>query len=245
MKLFNFIKPIFILIFLPVALMGQSPGIVDVYLKSGSILHGRILEQMPENKVRLEIIGLNQLVIPMSEIERIDSLSKQKLPGNDKVWPFEIKSSVQFYGGDENAAGFSFTGYYHLPFRISAGIGTGIDIYSYQVLPVFAEIKYDIFNNDITPYLYGRAGYSFPLSKENTDQWYNLEYKGGFVGGVGAGLKTGFGKHFALVFSIGYNYQELRQISESYPWYSSQDTQYTERIDYLKRIGVSAGFIFK
>jgi hypothetical protein len=209
-------------------------------LKNGSILHGRILENRNGHSLRLEIVGNNQLVI---NYEDIDSITTTGTRENSFASPIQVSTSVHFYGGSKSSAGFSVAPGYHFSNGITTGIGTGMDVFDYQILPVYTHIRYNLFNYRITPYLFGKAGYSFPLSKAQEDQWTNPDYKGGFMGSVGCGISTGLGTRYAFVFSVGYHYQKLKKTIDN-TWYYGENVT-VERIDNLNRIEVSAGFIFK
>ena len=213
-------------------------------LKNGSILYGTILENKVGEYIRIEIIGKNQLVFPYNEI---DKMSREGTPVTTTPVAkslIDITSSLNFYGGSNNSAGFLITAAYNFPFRLSAGVGTGIDMFQYQVLPISAEITYLLLKTSLTPILYCRTGYSFPLSKAQSDAWSNPEYKGGILAGAGAGIRKSFSNHNALLFSIGYRYQKLRRTTEYYPFISEMPVQFDERIDHFNRINFSIGFQF-
>lgn len=225
----------------PVWLFGQANRNDAIYLKNGSILRGKIIENTPGSTLKIEMIGHNMLVFPYSEIERIETDKKE----SDFALPVEVLAGLHYYGGSSNSPGFSFSTLYHFPMRLSAGIGTGIDRFSYQVLPVYASFRYDIFKGSLTPYVYGLSGYSFPLSKASSTEWYSPVYKGGFMAGIGGGIRTDLGRHNALLFSIGYRLQKLHQTTSYYYWYSGDQSDVIERIDTFNRISVALEIMFK
>lgn len=221
----------------------QSTKQDAVYLKNGSILFGRILENMDGKQLRIEIIGHNQLVIPYSDIETIEKEVKKTHEKVLQKGPIEVINSIHFYGGSRNSGGFSVLASYRFPCQAAVGLGSGIDIYNYELLPVFTEIDYYFLKGPFNPFLYGRAGLSFPLSKAASDQWNIQEYKMGTLAGVGAGLRMNLSSHTSFIFSAGYRYQKTRMVS-SYPeWYSGYPSQTTERIDEFNRINISLGII--
>jgi hypothetical protein len=232
---------IFVLILVSASLRAQEQDVV--YLKNGSILYGKLLEVIPGDKVRLEIIGNNQLVFTFNEIEKISKAEPTSKKNSEAFNNIRLSGNIHFFGGSNNSAGFSITPHYHFPCRISTGIGTGLEIFDYQVMPVFADISYQVFKGNFSPYLYARSGYTFPLSKAQSDYYSHPEYKGGILAGAGIGLRKEFRNKNALLFSVGYRYQKLRTITTYDYWYDGQ-TQTDERIDHLNRINISLGLQF-
>jgi len=230
---------------LPVILLYSQKTEQDVLqLKNGSILYGKILENKPGEYVRIEIIGNNQLVLRQDEIAGKSRKVAESSTGWDLDKKVKIASALHFMGGSASSEGFSITPSYEFPFRMRTGIGTGIDFFDYQVLPVFADISYTVLKNSLSPVVYVHGGYSFPLEKPATDYWAQTEYKGGFLASVGAGIQKSFKNHNTFVFSLGYRYQRLKKITEYNAWYESTFTQKDTRIDHLNRIKVTLAFLF-
>ena len=226
-------------------LFAQSALNDVVYLRNGSILHGKILESVTGEYTKIEIIGHNILVLPQADIEKVilDELvieSTCSKPAAVEVFP-----AVSFYGGSKNSAGFTILTSYRFPSRLSAGAGMGVDWFSYQVMPMFAEVSYTLLAGNLSPFIYVRGGYAIPLGKSPDDQYTNTSYKGGVLAGTGIGLRRNFSNHNAFVFSAGYRYQQLRTVSDYYnPWYGSDYSNSSERIEKFNRIGISIGFLF-
>lgn len=241
----SFLLSFFLCTLFPGLIQAQEKGQDAVYLKNGSILYGKILEYTEGKEVKIEIIGHNVLVFPVSEVEK----TAYKLMGNANNEPqkgITLGSSVSFLGGSSSSLGFNFNTSYLFANRMSAGLGTGVEFFSYQVLPVYAEFNYYMLKTGLTPYFYAKGGYSFPLSKPYNDYWANPEYKGGILASAGMGLRKDFHNSLSLLFSVGFRYQKLRTYTEYYPWYSGQSTSESmTRIDHLKRINVSIGFLFR
>ena len=99
-----------------------------IYLKNGNIFRGKVTENITGVKATIEINGRNTFVIPDSAIKLI--LMNQVIPVEDRVSnasPVEMDASVNFYGGSQNSGGFTFITSYQFPFRLSAGVGVGIE----------------------------------------------------------------------------------------------------------------------
>ncbi len=216
-----------------------------VYLHNGSILRGKVIETVEDRNTKIELIGHTVLVIPQTEIEKVvlDEPVSQKA-SVVKPAGVEVQPTVNFFGGSKNSAGFTVVTGYRFPFRLSAGAGMGVEWFTYQVMPVYADFTYCPIKGNFTPLVYARAGYSFPLGKPADDQYSDTDYKGGAMFGAGIGLRRYFANHNAFIFSIGYRFQQLKTVTSYSYWYGSQDGNWIERIDRFKRIGVSIGFLF-
>lgn len=93
-----------------------------------------------------------------------------------------------------------------------AGIGVGIDYYRYKTLPLFGNVKW-YFDSVKKAFLYGSAGYNFPLkNKPGPEIWYfdDYSFSGGIYLDAGIGYALPLGKRSAVVLSAGYSYKALR-----------------------------------
>jgi hypothetical protein len=213
-----------------------------VYLFNGSILRGKVIENVNGVKTTIEIVGHNIIVVPDSVIKMIllDQVTPAKEREN-KASVAEMAANVNFYGGSKNSGGFTFITAYRFPFRLSAGGGIGIEWFDHQQIPFIADVKYCFLKGWWSPYIYAQGGYAVPLSQKGDNDW--TEYHGGALAGTGAGMRFNFSRRNALVFSIGYRYQKTETVINSYPWMSSQAYE-TVRYDEFNRMTFSFGFLF-
>lgn len=220
-----------------------------VYLTNGSILRGKVIENAVGVKTTIEIVGRNIIVVPDSAVKMIlmdqPIISKNR---ENKSSPVEIAANVNFYGGSNNSAGFTFITAYNFPFRLAIGAGMGIEWFDHQQIPFMADIKYCFLKGSWSPFVYAQSGYAVPLSKKSgDDNWYNqyTDYYGGVLAGVGGGMRFNFTRHNALIFSVGYRYQKTKTATNNTPWSSSSYYQ-TETIKYdeYNRLSFSFGFLF-
>jgi hypothetical protein len=233
--------------FIAGGLFAQSKEDV-VYLNNGSILRGKVIENISGVRTSIEIIGRNTIVVPDSAVKMI--LMDQVIPSKDRTnqaSPVEMAASVSFFGGSKNSAGCSFITSYRFPSRISVGVGIGNEWFDHQQIPFIAEYKYSFLKGSWSPYVYAQTGYAIPLSKKSGDNsWYNqyTDYYGGVLLGVGGGMRFDFTHHNALIFSIGYRYQKSRTVTDNDPWSSSYYHTETIRYDEFNRVTFSFGFLF-
>jgi len=233
---------IFSAVIFSVKIQAQSREDV-VYLYNGSILKGKITENIPGVKTSIEIVGHNLIVIPDTAVKMI--LINQKIAPHEYgnlASPVEMAATVNFYGGTKNSGAFTFITSYHFPFRLSVGAGLGIEWFDHQQIPFMADFTYCVLKGPWSPYIYARTGYAVPLSKKD-DAIYSDNY-GGILAGAGAGMRFNFSQRNALTFSIGYRYQKTRTVTGSYPWTSAYPTYETIRYDEYNRLIFSFGFLF-
>jgi hypothetical protein len=131
-----------------------------------------------------------------------------------------------------------------------AGIGASIDHYHLRTVPVFVDIRKNIFKKDKSPFIYADAGISFPWEKkEGEDVWYKGEYKNGSYYDFGLGYNLPVNKLGAFVFSIGYSEKKLTEERYTYDYLIfsgiyNEGTPTTEYNYRFRRISIKAGWRF-
>ena len=124
-------------------------------------------------------------------------------------------------------------GYYNFSHRFSAGIGTGLSFREKTLLPVFADLKFDITRSRLfTPYLGCSVGYSFALDKNA---------RGGFYLNPSVGVQYSIGGSRKLLLAIGYEQQKLERVKKKeIPHFT---TEFRERLQHSS-ISLKVGFMF-
>lgn len=99
-----------------------------------------------------------------------------------------------------------FTEYYNFNNRLSLGIGTGVSIYEKTIVPLFADIHYNITKpKKIMPYLSCSIGYGFTQSKHaNGGMYFNPSF----------GLQYPLHKHCKIFVAVGYETQKLERLKK-------------------------------
>ena len=215
-----------------------------VYLRNGSIIRGRVLDNVVGKYTRIETVGRNVLVIPEADIERLvmDEPVPQKERKDPKPYGYSAFADLGFMGGDQNTLSLMMINGYQFKNRLAAGCGFGIEKFKEQVIPVFADVRYNFLSGGISPFVYLQAGYSFPLG--TTGEGSTVEIKGGAMINPGVGLRLNFAAHNALIFSLGWRYQEIRSHYTYYYWGGPLADNGYDRIDFYRRIAVRVGFVF-
>jgi hypothetical protein len=227
------------------ALLAQE--VDHVYLKSGTVLRGNILEIEPAEHVKIEDLCGNIWFYKMSDVAKITSEPYEPLkfakksPGGFEQG-FVNMTSIGFLAGSSSnsqVAPFSLamingwrseTGFF-------AGAGLGIEFLNTNYMPFFLDLRYDLLGSDVVPYVVAKGGYAVPLTSGYSEYDINYEYSGGPLFGAGVGLKIKTRNHFAWDIALMYRYQETAY-SEVYDW-NNQTYNYT---DVYKRIEIRLGF---
>lgn len=245
------------LLILPSTLLAQQPLEDVVYLKNGSIIRGQIMEQIPGEPIRIELLGGTELVYSTEEIERITKepskspthIPKQKEETYIKHKGFKsineigiMSGSTEFEG--QNEVNFALTmqtinGYQFFP-QLRVGLGMGIDIYKHydQVFtPLFFSTGGEILKKRVSPTWFANVGYAPEWSAvEDSD----LNAKGGLMMQYGAGIKINTTSKVGVVIHVSYKLQKS-QLKRTYPW--TED--YFQTVDRkYQRIAVTAGISF-
>jgi len=218
-----------------------------IYLKSGSVLRGNILEIEPADHVKIEDLCGNIWFYKMTDVDRITSEPYQQVK-KVKNAPigfeqgFVNMTSIGFLvGSSSNAqvAPFSLlmVNGWRSELGFFAGAGLGVEFLSSNYMPFFLDLRYDLLGGDVVPYVVAKGGYSVPLSSDHSEYDIEYEYSGGPLFGVGVGLKIKTRNHFAWDISLLYRYQETAY-SEVYDW-NNQTYDYT---DVYNRIEIRLGF---
>jgi hypothetical protein len=137
----------------------------------------------------------------------------------------------------------------------SLGIGAGIDYYYLKTIPLFADVRKDIFAKKKTPFVYFDMGTDLPWNKTETeDAWQKSQYKNGLFYDFGIGYKWLLKERLGLNFSLGYSQKKLRETRETIYWmwrdfppYGPSTESGKDTTDYkysLQRISFKIGLSF-
>jgi len=230
---------IFILVSSTVWLTAQETD--HVYLKTGSVIRGNILEIDPADHVKIQDLCGNIWYYQIAQVEKITSepyMTDQT--GNyqnlDFKKGFVNMTSLGFLAGSANnmqVAPFSLVTVngWRNSIGLFTGAGIGIEFLSTNYMPLFLDLRYDILGTDVVPYIMAKGGYSLPLSSDHSEYDIEYEYSGGPLVGAGMSLSIKTRNHFAWDIGLIYRYQQASYV-EKYGW-NGQEYTYT---DYYNRI---------
>ena len=128
---------------------------------------------------------------------------------------------------------WQIVGHYHFNRRLSAGVGTGLSFHEKTLIPVFADVKFDVTRpRRFTPYLGCGVGYSFALDKNA---------RGGFYLNPSVGVQYPIGGRKKLLLAIGYEQQKLERLEKKeIPHFTAE---FRERLQYSS-VSFKVGFVF-
>jgi hypothetical protein len=246
----NFIRFLFWLILvLAIGLLPQQKVAAQklrgdaVYLKSGSVVTGRIMENDSINGLKIA----NDCGIWFYKLQEIDSIGPQTTGRfyRAKHKGYVNYSNVGLLFGYENFPIPSLNMIHGYKFRpdLSGGLGIGYEYFDWGVMPVFADVRYFFHGQGFSPFLFGQAGYSITLERNTSNNWGGSTKRsfGGPMLSAGAGIRAGISKNSAFIFSIAYRFQRL-----SHETINQWDLG-TSRIihTHYNRIAISIGFLFE
>jgi len=227
-------------------LEAQKQNKVALYLKNGSIIYGKITENIPDSIVKIKDRSNNIWVFKTDDIQYIKKFNKENQDKNRLPYYLIFDTGVAGFGGFGDVGLSLFvSGVYSFNNRYYLGLMSGVESFGFPLLPVAGDLRVNIFDRNVTPYVYIRCGYAFKLIKNRETghyDYYSEEYKGGIMFGAGIGIERRFTPDFALTFSIGYRHQETyeNRIYISDTWWN----QDYERHNLYNRTAVRVGLVF-
>lgn len=223
-----------------------------VRLRDGSEVHGRVLEHIIGDHVRLRGTDGNVVEYPSSVVSKV-TIDRRDHPFAMKGAGFYLHAAANLVIGNSFASSLgtsvTVTGGWQWNTRWMTGIGIGKEWIRFQhLLPIMADVRLNLLpTRKGSPFLQANAGYAIPLGDTYGDgyaqDWWTKPF-GKTYGGVCAGLQIGFrsfwGRHLGYTFTAGLRYQHLRA---TYPdvFFEGQQIKYAsnERMNWwLGQVGV-------
>jgi len=227
-----------------------------VYLKNGSVIHGMIIEQVPNESITIKTNSKDVILFRLVDVlkmtrEEITSVNPEREPltdhniktngftnitefvfGRDKIGGDNISSPSGT--GNMPSLGFqTINGYMFNP-HLSVGFGIGIhNFYDIGYVPIFADARYNVVKGTITPFISFDGGYSF--TTEEITHGKEPNFHGGPYFNLSLGMKFYTRKTNALAFSFGYNYQQFETSVTEDNFYYPDTKQYwvKEQLEYM------------
>ncbi len=207
-----------------------------LYLKDGTLIRGTIKEIDPHESVKILDGCGNLWHYPMSDVERItrEPFEWHGMPGagpepfRPGIVNFTTFGVLAGSASNERVAPFSLqsvTGWRNQR-RIFTGAGAGLEFLTATYMPLFLDLRYDLFEGTVVPYGMLKGGYAVPLSPDREIHDTEYTYSGGLLAGAGIGLKIRSRNNFAWDISVSYRYQSTSH-TETYEWNGWEDT-YTD-----------------
>ena len=170
---------------------------------------------------------------------KVSNSKAQTDAGKRKNVLYNITETGMLYGSETGISIKTVLGYRFLK-QYSVGIGIGIQDYYIgsriidteekqfpvvTILPVFADMRYDLLDKKITPFIYGNVGFSHPVTIEHSYDKMKGE-KPGQLYELGLGQKFSANIRRSFIISAGYQYSDVNAISKLTPFQAGQNPSY-------------------
>jgi hypothetical protein len=122
---------------------------------------------------------------------------------------------------------FTITNGYRFNKQLAAGAGVGFEIFDTNLFPLFAELRYTLWDNKISPFVVVKGGYSFGnFNSKHYDNLYlnwtpyyvnnaGLRNYGGFMFQPEIGVKVPLNENSDVLFSAAYRYQKTKSVART------------------------------
>ena len=137
----------------------------------------------------------------------------------------------------------------------AAGVGVGVEIFDRYLFPVFADVRYTLWGNKVSPFIAFKLGYSFGNSKKiyydnltiHFDPYRisNADYKkgGGMLLHPEAGVTIPLSNKTDLLFTVAYRYQKTKSTVTP-----GEDAEWKDKFEHkesINRLSFGVGITFR
>jgi len=222
-----------------------------VYLKDGSTLRGTIIEQVPDEYLKIGIAGGTVVELRMSEVKRIktDKGNYAFNPdgSNSKVKGFYTGYNLQGMLGQAGrtefeqrlvvGVGIQYSLGHQFNEYVSLGGGFGLQLYDKVFGDVFVQGRGFLPMGKITPTLALDAGYGVPLVLSGINN-NATQQKGGLSMRPSLGLRIATRNRADILLDVGYQFQHFES-TNNWGWGSIDEFDV-----WYKRMSFRIGWLF-
>lgn len=148
--------------------------------------------------------------------------------------------------GNQSSLSFHLSNGYQFKNGLALGIGSGMEELGEVLVPLYADLRFTLFNSGLSPYLWLKTGHSFAVSDQAVtyidDSSGENKSEGGFLFGTGVGISMFTWKKTAVNVGIGYRYQKVTLNEDYYWWYGTNSVRHT--VTQYYRLEFHLGFVF-
>ncbi|MFA5648013.1 MAG: hypothetical protein WC951_06860 [Bacteroidales bacterium] len=153
------------------------------------------------------------------------------------------------------APSLALTSGYMLNKHWAAGAGVGFEVFDHNLFPLFAELRYTLWDDKISPFVAIKGGYSFGSFKARQyDQLYlnwlpyniydaKLRHYGGFMVHPEIGVKVPLSENSDLLFTAAYRFQKTRSVARR-EYDNGQFDEWEHKED-INRLSFGLAIIFR
>ncbi|MBE6326886.1 MAG: hypothetical protein E7077_07450 [Bacteroidales bacterium] len=204
-----------------------------IYLKSGSVINGEIIEYVPNQSIKIITSDYSVFVCKLEDVDKVVRNITANLENQQSTAFVTPQKGYRFFiAADQmtgNLTGFKFTTTHgaQLNNKIFLGGGLGFCVAedekswdTYLSIPFYADFRYDILDKKITPFIGARAGVAFAI--EGITGFYgNLSFGGRFKRfSISMGVETLKGSDLYYKFDNDDYYGTYVEIPEPYRAFS-------------------------
>jgi hypothetical protein len=247
---------------LSLATFAQSNTEDVLYLKSGGVIRGTIVDQLTTGKVKIELQGGSVFVFATADIDSVKKENRlknqlkeikqnyyRKDRGFRNMTELAIIYGVNFKNDPNNSnnpddIGLSLqtiNGYQFWPYLFVGG-GIGIDrfiTYQQTFSPFFIRLSSEFLKRKVTPYIYTDAGYSVMWKQPAGDDGASITNTGGAYFAAGGGVRIYTRSRASVILSAGYKMNmSSSNYNYQYYYYDSYNISRTYQ-RFVMNIGVS------
>ncbi|HSG68579.1 MAG TPA: hypothetical protein VK994_07730 [Bacteroidales bacterium] len=235
--------------------MSQDAQYEDVvYLKNGSVIRGMIIEQVPNQSIKIKTHDRNIFVFEFDQVERI---TKEEIPAELQTGKVHESPAPEFVPKEkgfesnfdlglainmdwgEPVIGFSGSAGYRFFTQFYAGAGAGVELFGNRTMvPVFMSIRNDFVRAKVTPFFRADLGYAFGWVEDaDGSDW------GGIFIDPAIGVRFNFTRNFSMNISSSIKFQ--RAYDHHYYSYPLEGDDYENRtLDTYRMLTFKVGFSF-
>lgn len=153
------------------------------------------------------------------------------------------------------APSFTITNGYRFNNHWAAGAGVGYEIFDHNLFPLFAELRYTLWDHTISPFVAVKGGYSFGGFKaKHYDEFYlnwspyyitdiRLRHYGGLMVHPEAGVKIPLSPNSDLLITAAYRYQKIKSVARKD--YGNGQFDEWEHKEEINRLSFGAAIMFR
>jgi hypothetical protein len=150
---------------------------------------------------------------------------------------------------------FTITNGYKFNENWAAGAGVGFEILDHNLFPLFAELRYTLWDHKISPFVVVKGGYSFGSFKaKHYDELYlnwspyyindtGFRHYGGFMVHPEIGVKVPLSENSDLLFTATYRYQKTKSVARKE--YDNDQFDEWEHNEYINLLSFGLAIMFR
>ena len=233
---------LFIMLFFSVSIFGQKQLII---LKDSSLIIGQVLNSSDDIiviKEGEEVHNFNK-----TEILEVCQVKSSGNYLNSKSLSYFNVSDIGMLAGkrdgyEKYSFSFNMINGIQFGYRASAGLGFGIEFMDINLIPLFADLRWNINSGKTRLFVGMQGGFVFPLERNTNDMvWDDFNYKRGYFYNPMIGIKANFNdSRNAFVITFGFRHMDI--VGERWDdWWL--ETKYEREFIY-DRLSFRVGYYF-